>query len=105
MEAMKDQGDLGLFFGQAGADWWADGRAEELIIAAAVLAALMAVAAYVVARVRGQATRQEFTSSDLLSRFREARQRGSLSDEEFESIKSRLSEELGQEVNNTEETG
>lgn len=108
IRGMLDPGSLRLLFGQAddhGWSVWPDGSIEELVISAATLAILVAIAGYVIARIRSQSVQQEPPTSEMLSEFREAREQGRLSDEEFRIIKTMLAEELNSELNSTDETG
>ena len=82
-----------------------DGRADELIIWAAICAAGIAVAIYVIGRVRALPAQQEPTSSDLISNFRELHSEGELTDEEFREIKTNLAARLQNELKDNDETG
>jgi hypothetical protein len=86
----------------AAIDWnqldWANLR--QLIIAVAVLAALVAIGVYVVSKLRNQAVQKEPPASELLTKFRELHSRGVLSDEEFRTIKTTLTERLQSELDN-----
>ena len=50
----------------------------------AMLAVSLAVAIYVIGKVKGKAVQQEPTASEMISKFRESHSRGELSDEELE---------------------
>ncbi|MFW6124937.1 MAG: hypothetical protein ACOC46_02210 [Pirellulales bacterium] len=105
---MYRHGDWDLVFGQPGAQssgFWSGGHLEELVVAMAVLAVLVAVAAYAVSRIRSQPVQQERAASDLISDFRAARDRGRLSEEEFRTIKTMLAQELSDELSDEDETG
>ena len=80
-------------------------RLEELIVSAAILAALVAVAAYVVGLIRAKTAQQEPTASELMSKLRESHSRGELSDEEFRTIKTTLAARLEEELRGKGETG
>jgi hypothetical protein len=81
-------------------DWskldWAN--VWQLVIAAAVLAVLVAVGIYVAGKVRHKAVQKEPPASELLTKFREMHSRGVLSDEEFRTIKTTLTERLQNEL-------
>jgi hypothetical protein len=105
---MPQPGSLRLLFGQMrgeAGDIWLDGHIEELVIAAAALAILVAIAGYVIARIRSQSVQHEPPTSEILSEFRAAREQGRLSDEEFRTIKTMLAEELNNELNSKDDTG
>lgn len=74
----------------------------QLVIWAAALGAVVAVAWYVISKVRGEASDKEPESSSLLTDFREMHTRGHLSDTEFRSIKSSLADRLQKELNDSE---
>lgn len=84
----------------AAIDWnqldWANVR--QLIVAVAVLAAMVAIGVYVVGKLRNQAVQKEPLASELLTKFREMHSRGVLSDEEFRTIKTTLTERLQSEL-------
>ena len=65
-----------------------------LVVWLAVLAALVAVAIYVIGRVRAKTLQQEPPAGELPSKFRELHSRGELSDAEFRTIKTTLTAQL-----------
>ncbi len=67
--------------------------------------ALVAVAAYVIGKLRGASAQQERSASELLSKFGELHRRGDLSDEEYRTIKTALASRLQEELNDNGETG
>jgi hypothetical protein len=71
---------------------------EQAVVWLSVLAVLIAVAVYVIGKVRSSAIQKEPTASNLLSKFRESHCRGDLSDEEFRTIKTTLATQLQQEI-------
>jgi len=73
-------------------------QAPQLVFWLAMGAILAAVAIYVLGKIRGQSAQQEPPASELMSKFRELRSQGVLSDAEFRTIKSRLAARLGDEV-------
>ena len=102
IRGMARQGILGLIFGQTWAGWnelWESGQFEELVVGAALLAVLLAIAWYVIARIRSQAAQQELTATELMVKLREARDQGRLSDGEFRTIKTAMTEKLQAELN------
>jgi len=74
-----------------------EAEAEELVLWIAGLAVLLAVAIYVIDRVRGTPAQHEPTASQLMSKCRESHSRGELSDEEFRTIKTKLGLQLQEE--------
>jgi hypothetical protein len=78
---------------------------RELVGAVVAFAILVAVASYVVGKIRTRAVKQEPTASDLMSNFRELHSRGELSDAEFRTIKTTLAARLQQEIKDKGETG
>jgi uncharacterized membrane protein len=77
----------------------------QLVIWLTVFSALVAVAVYVVTRIRAEAVQNEPVASDLLSKFRELRGQGDLSEEEFRTIKTTLAEQLQEELKDNEGKG
>jgi uncharacterized membrane protein len=71
----------------------------------AVLASVLAVAYYFITKIRPEPEKKEPLSSQLLSKFREMHSKGELSDEEFRTIKTKLAEQLQDELNDNGETG
>jgi hypothetical protein len=82
---------------------WADIR--QLVLGVAVLAILVAIGIYLAGRIRAKAVQKEPTASELLTKFREMHSRGVLSDEEFRTIKTTLTERLQSELRDKDETG
>lgn len=77
----------------------------QLIVWLAVFSALVAVAGYVIMRMRAEAVQNEPVSSELLSKFRELHGQGDLSEEEFRTIKTTLAEQLQAELKDNEGKG
>ena len=82
-----------------------DARAESLVIWGAVCASGVAVAVYVIGKVRALSAQQEPSASDLISNFRESHSKGELTDEEFREIKTNLAARLQDELKDNGETG
>jgi uncharacterized membrane protein len=80
-------------------------KPEELILWFAVLAALIAIAFYLLKKIRAKTVQQEPQASELLSKFRDLHTEGELSDEEFRTIKTALSAKLQRELNDSGKTG
>ena len=68
-----------------------------LVISLAILAILSIIGLYLVRRFRGESEDAE-TSSPMLTKFREMRHRGVLSDTEFREIKTLLAEDIRAKV-------
>lgn len=71
----------------------------------AVLASLLAVAYYVITKIRPEPEKKEPQASQWLSKYREMHSKGELSDEEFRTIKTKLAEQLQDELKDNGETG
>ncbi len=82
-----------------------DAGAEQLVIWLAILAALVAVAFYVIDKVRSAPAQSEPLTHEMMAKFREMHSRGELSDEEFRTIKTTLAVELQEELKDSNETG
>ena len=78
---------------------------EWTILSIAVLAVLVTVACYVIAKIRPKPAKKERRASQWLSKFRESHSRGELSDEEFRTIKTQLAEPLQDELSGNGEKG
>jgi hypothetical protein len=84
-----------------GGDWerfWQT-EPEWLVVWLTVLAILLAIAWYVIGKIRPKSVQKERRASQWLSKFREVYSRGELSDEEFRTIKTQLAEQLQDELN------
>jgi ABC-type spermidine/putrescine transport system permease subunit I len=78
---------------------------EQLVISLALLAVMIAVAAYVISKIRAKAIQREPHVSELLSKFREMHSQGVLTDVEFRTIKTALIAQLQKELKDNSETG
>ena len=76
-----------------------------LMVWLAILAVLVAVANYVIGKVRAKAVQKEPVASELISKFRDLHSKGELSDAEFRTIKTRLAEQLQEELRDDDQTG
>ena len=76
-----------------------------LLFLLGVLALMVAVAGYVIRKIRAKSVQHEPTDSELLSKFRESRRRGELTDVEFRTIKTTVAERLREELKDDGETG
>ena len=87
---------------------WSVLEAENLTRALLMIAAILALAAagiYFMRRFRGGADDDGPKASQLLTKFRDLHAKGDLSDEEFRTIKTRLTGQLQEELNDSDETG
>lgn len=92
---------LGAAIGGMERFWAAD--PEQIVLWLAVLAILLAVAVYVLEKIRPKPLQNEPRASQWLSKFRELHSRGGLSDEEYRTIKTTLASELQEELKDNEE--
>lgn len=79
---------------------------EPLLRAALWFAAifvLLALAAVIVRRWRGGSADDQPSSSELLTKFRELHVRGTLSEDEYRTIKTKLATELQTKVNRNDQ--
>jgi uncharacterized membrane protein len=72
---------------------------EGTVLALALLAVLVTIACYAIAKTRPKPAKKEHRASQLLSKFRESHSRGELTDEEFRTIKTTLASQLQDELN------
>ena len=72
------------------------------IILFTAVVALVAVGAYAVSKWRDAIDDDTNTASELLTNFREMHSRGDLTDEEFRTIRARLSYKLQEEIKNSD---
>ena len=81
------------------------GNTAELLLLLAVLGALVSVLVMLVGKLRDGAEDDKLDASELITKFRDLHQRGVLSDEEFRTIKAKLSAQLQSELKDTEGPG
>jgi uncharacterized membrane protein len=77
---------------------------EAVILWIAVLAALAAVAFYVIEKIRDKPAQREPTAAEMMAKFRELHSRGVLSDAEFRTIKTTLAAQLHEELKDNGQT-
>ena len=77
----------------------------DVILALGGLCLLLVIGAYVITKFRGGSDDAGINTSDLMTNFRQLRAEGDLSDEEFRTIKSMLSERLRNEVRDSGDDG
>ncbi len=82
---------------------WDAAWSDRLVLGLAILAALLAVAAYIVAKIRAEPAKKEPQASQWLSKYSDLHSKGGLSDEEFRTIKTKLAEQLQDELNDNGE--
>lgn len=78
---------------------------EWLVLWLTVLAILVAIAWYVIGKIRPKPVQKEHTASEWLSKYREMHSQGKLTDEEFRTIKTKLAAQLQDELNSNDEKG
>lgn len=78
---------------------------ELTVLWAAILAILVAIAWYVIDKIRPKPVQKEPEASQLLSKFRDLHTQGELSDEEFRTIKTTLAAQLQDELKGNGEEG
>lgn len=66
---------------------------------------IIAVGIYILGKFRGGAEKDTPITSELISTFRELHEQGDLSDEEYRTIKAKLTIRFQQELNSDEEKG
>lgn len=79
--------------------------AEQLVVSIALLIVFVAVAAYVIGKIRAKTLQHDPQAGRLLSKFRELHSKGQISDAEFRTIKTTLAAQLREELNDNGETG
>jgi len=103
------QGTLGcsLFAATArsGADHSWEVEAGWLVLWVALLAMLVAIAWYVIGKIRPKTLQKERPASEWMAKYRELHSRGGLSDEEFRTIKTKLAQQLQDELNHNGKKG
>jgi uncharacterized membrane protein len=82
---------------------WVDIR--NLVLGVTVLAILVSTGVYIAGQIRAKAVQKEPSANELLTKFREMHSRGVLSDEEFRTIKTTLTDRLQTELRDKDETG
>ena len=70
----------------------------------AVIFALSALAVLALRRWRGSASRAQLRPSELLTKFRERHGRGTLSDDEYRTIKTKLARQVEAELRDNKQT-
>lgn len=70
----------------------------------AVMFALSALAVIAVRKWRGSASEAQLKPSELLTKFRELHGRGTLSDDEYRTIKTKLARQLEAELRDNDQT-
>ena len=84
---------------------WERVWSEWLIAGLVILAGLVAAAAVIVAKIRAAPAKKEHEASDWLSKYSDLHSKGGLSDEEFRTIKTKLAEQLQDELNDSGDNG
>jgi hypothetical protein len=82
-----------------GMERFGEAAVEGLVLWIAVLAVLLAIAGYVIGKIRPKPVQKEPRAGQWLTKFGELHTRGGLSDEEYRTIKTTLEAQLPGEVN------
>jgi uncharacterized membrane protein len=90
---------------QAGMDRFWQTQPQWLVLWITILAILIAIAWYVVGKIRPKTIQKERPASEWLTKYRELHSQGGLSDEEFRTIKTKLAEQLQDELNDNGKKG
>jgi hypothetical protein len=77
---------------------------EQLVLWAAALGTLVAVAMYLIGKIRPKPVQKEPATSELMTKVRDLHSQGGLSDEEYRTIKTTLAARLQEELKDTGET-
>ncbi len=80
------------------AGWLLRSGIEELVLGLAGLAILIALAVYVLAKIRPHSAQHEHDAHQWMAKFRELHSQGGLSDEEYRTIKGTFNKQLRQEL-------
>jgi uncharacterized membrane protein len=78
---------------------------QEVVLWPALLVLVIAVGIYLLGKIRSKPAKQESTTSEMLSKFRELHSRGELSDAEYRTIKTTLAARLNRELNDNTDKG
>jgi uncharacterized membrane protein len=71
----------------------------QLILWIAVGAVLVAIGIYVLSKIRDDSIQSELSANEMLSFLRESHAEGKLSDQEFRTLKTQLSDRMRSEMN------
>ena len=77
----------------------------QLVIWAALGGILIAIAVYVIGKIRAEVVQKEPQATELMSKFDDLHSKGELSDAEFRTIKTALAARLQEELKDNDETG
>jgi uncharacterized membrane protein len=77
----------------------------QAVLFLAILGGLTVLAFHLLGRWRDSAEEEQPTASEMLTKFRELHARGTLSDEEFRTIKAKLATQLERELSDNDDTG
>lgn len=99
----------GFFYGAVDGDdavrrFW-DFALDELVVWLALLAILIAIACYIIGKIRPKSVQKEQKTSEWLAKCRELNSQGELSDEEFRTIKTTLASQLDDELKDSGDKG
>jgi uncharacterized membrane protein len=77
----------------------------QFVLWAALGGIAVAVAVYLIGKIRSESVQQEPGPSELMSKFRELHAKGELTDAEFRTIKTTLAARFQEELKDNGETG
>ncbi len=84
---------------------WLTIPGAEVVFWLSGLAIMLAIAYFVIGKIRAESVQQEPGASELLSKFRDLHSQGDLSETEFRTIKTTLAARLQDELKDDGETG
>ncbi len=90
---------------QGGMDRFWQAEPAWLVLWVVLLAILVTIGWYVVGKIRPKTAQKERPANEWLTKYRELHSRGGLSDEEFRTIKTKLAEQLQDELNDNGKKG
>lgn len=78
------------------------GPLAAIVLLVALTAALVAIGAYVISKVRASYREEQTSASDWMTSFKEIHSQGELTDQEYRTIKAMLAERLQHEIKDTD---
>ncbi len=84
---------------------WLTIPGAEVVFWLSALAIMLAIAYFVIGKIRTESVQQEPGASEMLSKFRDLHSQGDLSETEFRTIKTTLAARLQDELKDDGETG
>lgn len=84
---------------------WFYSPTTQLALLVVVTGTAIAGGIFVIAKIREGRQKGQHSASDMLTGFRDLHAQGDLSDEEYRTIKTMLSDRIGRELQDNEERG